>query len=85
MDNGISAIIAESFGRIFYRNCINNGLLAITLDDTSMIKRDDKLEIDIRTNKIKVNDYTETFFYISDFIKQLLSTGGLLKKLENEL
>ena len=28
---GIRAIIAESFGRIFYRNCARNGLLAIEL------------------------------------------------------
>lgn len=27
--NGVSAIIAESFGRIFYRNALNAGLLAI--------------------------------------------------------
>ncbi len=30
-DYGIRAIIAESFGRIFYRNCARNGLLAIEL------------------------------------------------------
>ncbi len=30
-DSGIRAIIAESFGRIFYRNCARNGLLAIEL------------------------------------------------------
>jgi len=30
-DYGIRVIIAESFGRIFYRNCARNGLLAIEL------------------------------------------------------
>ena len=30
-DYGIRAVIAESFGRIFHRNCARNGLLAIEL------------------------------------------------------
>ena len=30
-DYGIRVIIAESFGRIFYRNCARNGLLAVEL------------------------------------------------------
>lgn len=32
---GISAILAESFARIFYRNCLNIGLLAIALPDAT--------------------------------------------------
>ena len=44
---GIKAIVAKSFARIFYRNCINQGLLAI-IADTENIKSNDKLKIDIK-------------------------------------
>jgi 3-isopropylmalate/(R)-2-methylmalate dehydratase small subunit len=42
----ISAVIAKSFARIFYRNCINTGLPLIECD-TDLINPGDALEIDL--------------------------------------
>ncbi|MCX5779539.1 MAG: 3-isopropylmalate dehydratase small subunit [Firmicutes bacterium] len=42
----ISAVIAKSFARIFYRNCINTGLPLIECD-TAQIAEGDELEIDL--------------------------------------
>jgi 3-isopropylmalate/(R)-2-methylmalate dehydratase small subunit len=42
----ISAVIAKSFARIFYRNCINTGLPLIECD-TEHIAEGDELEIDL--------------------------------------
>lgn len=42
----ISAVIAKSFARIFYRNCINTGLPLIECD-TDLINPGDELEIDL--------------------------------------
>lgn len=46
---GIKCIIAESFGAIFYRNCIANGLLAIVLEasDISRIVNSGETELSI--------------------------------------
>ena len=43
---GVGAVIAKSFARIFYRNAINIGLLAIECD-TDSIDAGDELELDI--------------------------------------
>jgi len=48
---GIKAIIAKSFARIFYRNCMNQGTLAI-VTDIKNIDETDELVIDFKTQKI---------------------------------
>jgi 3-isopropylmalate/(R)-2-methylmalate dehydratase small subunit len=61
LDYGIRVVIAESFGRIFYRNCARNGLLAIELPprqiellatQTSEDPQSDQLTIDLEKNSI---------------------------------
>jgi 3-isopropylmalate/(R)-2-methylmalate dehydratase small subunit len=42
----ISAVIAKSFARIFYRNCINTGLPLIECD-TDNISEGDELQVDL--------------------------------------
>ena len=43
-DNGFDAIVAPSFGRIFYDNCICNGLLPVTLQAQSIRKIAEQIE-----------------------------------------
>ncbi len=49
---GVGAVIAKSFARIFYRNAINIGLLAIECD-TDKIDNGDELVVDIKNGIIK--------------------------------
>ena len=49
---GIRTIIAKSYARIFYRNCINLGILAIECPDTEKISKFDELEVDTREGSI---------------------------------
>src|SRR3989338_208395 len=52
--SGIKAVIADTFARIFYRNCINNGFYAIEAKGLSKkIKNGDELDIDIEKGIIK--------------------------------
>ncbi len=48
---GVSAVIAKSFARIFYRNAINVGL-PLLIADTEVIEDGDELEVELGKGKI---------------------------------
>jgi 3-isopropylmalate/(R)-2-methylmalate dehydratase small subunit len=80
---GITAVLAPSFARIFYRNCVDGGyLLPLEIDKTALEQISDKdtLQIDIENNQI--SDLTNRKnFPISPFpplIKKIIDTGGLM-------
>ena len=49
---GVSAILAKSVARIFFRNAINLGL-PVLICDTDKIDDGDKLEVDLKTGVVK--------------------------------
>lgn len=79
---GFSCVVAESFARIFYRNCINVGLLPIECK----IEADegDELQIDLERGRIlnlsKGKEWQ--FAPFPAFIKELIEKGGLLAKIK---
>ena len=79
---GVGAVIAKSFARIFYRNAINIGLLAIECN-TDNIKAGDELELDIKKGILK--DVTQGFELeitpLPDVMIKLLDDGGLVAHL----
>ncbi len=48
----VSAVLAKSFARIFYRNCINTGLPVVECN-TDLIEAGDDLEVDLAGGVIK--------------------------------
>ena len=75
---GVSAIIAKSFARIFYRNSINIGLPVIISDIEA--KDGDVISIDLSEGTI-INETTgeiETFEPFKDFMLSILEDGGLV-------
>ena len=79
---GVGAVIAKSFARIFYRNAINIGLLAIECD-TDKIDAGDELELDIKQGILK--DLTKNIELkitpLPDVMIKLLADGGLVEHL----
>jgi 3-isopropylmalate/(R)-2-methylmalate dehydratase small subunit len=52
--NNIKVIIAESFARIFFRNCINQGIILVECPNIlAMVKEQDELIINVTTGNIK--------------------------------
>lgn len=75
---GVSAVIAESVARIFYRNAVNVGLPIITCD-TSQIEEGDELHVDL-LDGVLVNRTTDDELEIDPLppvMMQLLRDGGL--------
>ena len=73
---GVSAIIAKSFARIFFRNCINVGLPAIMLD-TDRIDEGDQLEVSLPEGKVinLTKNETYTFSPLPPVMEKILSDG----------
>ncbi|MCI8516531.1 MAG: 3-isopropylmalate dehydratase [Hungatella sp.] len=80
---GVGAVLSKTFGRIFYRNAINNGMLLIECD-TDRIDEGDELLVDMENRVIrKVNDPDFAMeFQLSDKEIKIVSEGGLLNYIE---
>jgi len=76
---GVSAILAKSVARIFFRNAINQGL-PVLICDTDQIKDGDELEVDLGAGTVKdlTNGITLMFGKIPPVMLSILNEGGLL-------
>ncbi|MGI5921774.1 MAG: 3-isopropylmalate dehydratase small subunit [Syntrophomonadaceae bacterium] len=76
----ISAVVAKSFARIFYRNCINTGLPLIECD-TDQIDEGDELKIDLEKGVLV--DVTKGIELkitpLPSVMLKILSDGGLVE------
>lgn len=77
--NGVGAIIAASFGRIFYRNALNNGLMAIVSPQASQrIQPGEIVRIDLDRNVIICDGGEIGFPPLSPTVKRIVEAGGLV-------
>lgn len=79
---GVSCVIASSFARIFFRNCINMGLPILESEEAAKkARQNDILQIDMSTGEIR--NITKKRVYrvqpFPKFLKRIISSGGLLK------
>jgi 3-isopropylmalate/(R)-2-methylmalate dehydratase small subunit len=83
-ENGFAAIIAPSFGRIFFDNCICNGLLPVTLQTESILKIAGQIDqgsaasvvrIDLPRQVVTGPDGSSYSFDISDANKEIILSG----------
>ena len=80
---GIKGVIAKSFARIFYRNAINNGFLAIEYKEIDEnFKTGDEIEINLEQGFFTVNDKKYNFSPIPKFVKDIMKKGGLLNTIK---
>lgn len=78
---GVSAVIAKSFARIFYRNSINLGLPLFESDAAERIAPGDDLELNPSSGEIKNLSKGETYRAqpLPPFAQDIMAAGGLMK------
>jgi 3-isopropylmalate/(R)-2-methylmalate dehydratase small subunit len=77
---GVSAVVASSFARIFYRNSINIGMPVIVCPAAaSRIRSGDQIEIDLHGGSIILQDGERlSFSPLPGFLVHILDEGGLV-------
>ena len=80
---GVSAVLAKSFARIFYRNAINVGL-PVLICDTDKIDQSDELEVDLEKGTIVdlTKNITLNFLPLPKVMIKILNDGGLVEHIK---
>jgi 3-isopropylmalate/(R)-2-methylmalate dehydratase small subunit len=82
---GISAVIAKSFARIFFRNSINIGLPLFVCEDVDKI--DDGNDVEVNTKTGEICDKTKGIVLkakpLPEFMQRIVEKGGLVNFLRS--
>ncbi len=83
----VGTVIAQSFARSFYRNCINCGFYVIELENAlEQINDGDQLDIDFQNGVIdnKTQGKKIAFAPLPDFALEIINDGVLLQHIKNK-
>lgn len=85
---GVAGVVAKSFARIFYRNCINTGLPIFECPEgVDGINDGDTITVDasngVIRNESSGKEYKAT--QLPEFMQDLIKMGGLLRYVEKRL
>jgi 3-isopropylmalate/(R)-2-methylmalate dehydratase small subunit len=81
---GVAAVVAKSFGGIFYRNALNLGLPVVVCAEADAISAGDRLSVDLAGGKIvnETGGLTLASEPLPQFLLDMLADGGLVPHLE---
>ncbi|HKN96992.1 MAG TPA: 3-isopropylmalate dehydratase [Pseudonocardiaceae bacterium] len=83
---GITAVVAASFARVFFRNAINTGLLAIECPDAvGAISDGDEVTVDADAGVVRANGAEYGFPPYPAGLRAILADGGLIPHLMKNL
>lgn len=84
---GISAILANSFARIFFRNAINLGFPVLECPGLrAKLQTGDVIEVDMERGEVRLPEGSVTrFLPLPPNVLEILESGGLVAKLRKDL
>jgi 3-isopropylmalate/(R)-2-methylmalate dehydratase small subunit len=81
---GVSAVVADSFARIFYRNAINLGIPLVECEGISgQAEEGDSVEIDLSAGSINLVERGAVIYgsKLPEFLLEIIEDGGLVRHL----
>ncbi len=77
---GVSCVIAKSFARIFFRNCLNRGLPCITCPEAvDAAQEGSRIRVNLATGMIELGTSVYRAEPMPEFMRNLLDSGGLVQ------
>jgi len=76
---GVSAVVAESFGRVFFRSSLSAGLLVLPCPGIlDLVNAGDRLDIDLTPGRLRnlTTGKTLTCAPLPDFLREMIELGG---------
>jgi 3-isopropylmalate/(R)-2-methylmalate dehydratase small subunit len=78
-ESRLGAIVAKSFGRIYYRNCLNAALPALTCGEAVEVIQDgETIEIDLEGGILRCGKGAFTFPPLPSGVMEIFEAGGLV-------
>ena len=79
---GLRAVIAESFARIYFRNAINNGLLALACPGVAALAQSGGvLSLDLKAGELELAGESLRFAPLPPSVRHIVAAGGLIEYL----
>jgi 3-isopropylmalate/(R)-2-methylmalate dehydratase small subunit len=82
---GVAAIVARSFARIYFRNCINDGLPIVTCDAVDTLETGDTITIDFDAGVVTTPGAEYSFPPLAPSVMEILDSGGLVPHVKRKL
>lgn len=82
---GVGAIVARSFARIYFRNCINQALPIVTCDAVDGVAAGDEVSIDFAAGTVTTPQGEYAFPPLPKEVMAILNAGGLIPHVRQEL
>jgi 3-isopropylmalate/(R)-2-methylmalate dehydratase small subunit len=83
---GVRVIVARSFARIFFRNCVNNGVLPVVCPEAvDACAKGDTITVDITACTVTTPQGVYVFPALSPSVTAIIDAGGLIPMLRRKL
>lgn len=82
---GVGAIVARSFARIYFRNCINQALPIVTCNAVEAVEKGDEITIDFAAGTVTTPAGVYTFPPLAPEVMEILEAGGLIPYARQQL